>query len=381
MNGVPVSELDPTFPEQTAESAPEPIQALSVEAIPEPELVGAPPKPTLRRLFFGDDGLRAGWSVLLYIVLMLLTGAAVTLLIRHFHLIPKSPPAPGQAGMMRPRSTAINEALSFFIVAFPAYLMSLIERRPFGRYGLPSARMIPDFLIGIFWGFASLSALVGLLYVVHGISFDGVLLHGTVALLYAAKWGLVFLAVGLSEEFLFRGFLLSTVSRGVAGISRTMDPNQRHSHSIGFWLSAGIFSIILFMVLHLGNGGENFVGIFQVGLVGAVFAFSLYRTGSLWWAVGMHTSWDWAQSYFFGTADSGNISVGRLMATHPIGSRVLSGGSDGPEGSVLGIPVLLLMVAVIHFTLPRRSYFLTPDQSEPVEPLPAPLAEETAAVL
>ena len=376
-----MSELDPTSPEQTSEPISDPIQALSVEAPPAPPIISTPPKPTLRALFFGDDGLRAGWSALLYIVLVILTGASTSLLIRHFHLGPSSAPVAGQAGMLRPRSAAFNEALSFFFFAFPACIMSLIERRPFGRYGLPAARMIPDFLIGLFWGFAALSALVGLLTLFHGIAFDGVLLHGTVALLYAAKWGLVFLFVGLSEEFLFRGYLLSTVSRGVAGITRTMDPNNRNSHAIGFWVSAGIFSIALFMVAHLGNGGENFVGIFQVGLVGAVFAFSLYRTGSLWWAVGMHTAWDWAQSYFYGTADSGQISVGRLMATHPLGSRLLSGGSDGPEGSVLGIPILLLMIAVIHFTLPRRNYYLTPDQSEPVEPPPAPLAEETAPVL
>jgi len=381
VNGASLSEFDPTSPDQTSESVPEPLANLPVEVAAEPAIITTPPKPSLRSFFFGDDGLRAGWSVLLYILLVVITGVCTTFLIRHFHLIPKSAPAVSQSSALRPRSMAINEAISFFIFAFPAVLMSLIERRPFGRYGLPAARMIPDFLTGLFWGFASLSALVGLLYVVHGIAFDGVLLHGTVALLYAAKWGLVFLFVGLSEEFLFRGFLVSTVSRGVAGITRSMDPNNRRSHAIGFWVSAGIFSIILFMVAHLGNGGENFVGIFQVGLVGAVFAFSLYRTGSLWWAVGTHAAWDWAQSYFYGTADSGNISLGRLMASHPVGSRLLSGGSDGPEGSVLGIPILLLLAVVIHFTLPRRNYFLTPDQSAPIEPPPAPPAEVTAPVL
>ena len=185
----------------------------------------------------------------------------------------------------------------------------------------------------------------------------------------------------LAANRLSDAVLRLTVSRGVAGITRSTDPNNRRSHAIGFWVSAGIFSIILFMVAHLGNGGENFVGIFQVGLVGAVFAFSLYRTGSLWWAVGTHAAWDWAQSYFYGTADSGNISLGRLMASHPVGSRLLSGGSDGPEGSVLGIPILLLLAVVIHFTLPRRNYFLTPDQSAPIEPPPAPPAEVTAPVL
>jgi membrane protease YdiL (CAAX protease family) len=324
----------------------------------------APPKPTLRRLFVGDDGLRAGWSVLSYLLLVALVAICWNYANKHFGLMPKGPAGSNQpSNVLSARTAAIGEAVSFGIFALPAFFMSLIEKRPFGRYGLGAKRMPIDFATGLFWGFAALSALVGTLYLLHAISFDGLLLHGSAALLYAVKWGIVFLFVALFEEFFFRGYLLYTVSRGVAGITRAMSPANKYSHAIGFWVSAAIFSIGLFMAAHLGNGGENVVGIFQVGLVGAVFAFSLYRTGSLWWAVGMHASWDWAQSYFYGTADSGTIAIGRLMASHPMGSKLLSGGADGPEGSVLGIPTLLLMVAVIHFTLPKREYPLTADQS------------------
>ncbi len=340
----------------------------------EPETPQAAPKATLRRLFIGDDGLRAGWSVLVYLVLVTLLAVCVNFAIRRYHLIPKAPAATQNGPAELSWNTmGVGEVLQFMLFALPAFFMSLIEKRPFSRYGLGTKRMLPDFLTGLFWGFAALSLLVGVLYLLHAIAFDGVLLHGTPVLTYAAKWGFVFLFVGLFEEFFFRGYLLYTVSRGVAGIVRAMDAKNRHSHAIGFWVSAGIFSIGFFMLAHTGNTGENWLGILQVGLVGAVFAFSLYRTGSLWWAVGMHTSWDWAQSYFYGTADSGTLSAGRLLASHPLGPKLLSGGMDGPEGSVLGIPVLLMMIVVIYFTLPRRDYFLTPDQSAvdqetPVEP-------------
>lgn len=352
-------EIEPTSPEAASAL---PLSELTETAAPP----SPAPKPTVRRLFFGDDGLRAGWSVALYILLVALVSLGSYNIIEHFHLLPKAAAGSKQpSNILSPRTSAISECLQLLSFGIPAYFMSLIEKRPFGRYGLGVARMPMDFLMGLFWGFASLSALVGTIYLLHGISFDGMLQHGTTALLYALKWAIVFLLVGLLEEFLFRGYLLYTVSRGVAGITRAMDRNNPHSHAIGFWVSTAIFSVGLFMVAHLGNGGENVIGIFQVGLVGAVFAFSLYRTGSLWWAVGMHTSWDWAQSYFYGTADSGTIAVGRLMASHPVGSNLLSGGAAGPEGSVLGIPTLLIMIAVIHFTLPRRNYPLTADQSTP----------------
>ena len=102
-----------------------------------------------------------------------------------------------------------------------------------------------------------------------------------------------------------------------------------------------------------------------MGLAGAVFAFSLYRTGSLWWAIGFHTSWDWAQSFLYGVPDSGTMVQNHLYATHPFGNPLLSGATTGPEGSLLVLPTLLLVALVIHLTLPRRDYSLTPDQSPP----------------
>jgi membrane protease YdiL (CAAX protease family) len=335
------------------------------------------PKPTLHALFFGDDGLRAGWSVLLYLILVAIIGVVATPLMARHGLLPnpaEMPHTPSGQTIMSPGIGAAGETLQLAMFVIPAVLMSFIERRPFTRYGIAFTRMLPDYFAGLFWGFVALSALVGSLYLTHSIAFDGLLLHGATALVYALQWAFVFLLVGLLEEFLFRGYLLYTVSRGVAGITRTMDPRNRYSHIIGFWVSAGLFSVLIFMLAHTGNGGETLSGIIAVGLSGAVFAFSLWRTGSLWWGIGMHTSWDWAQSYFYGTPDSGTISQGRLLASHPIGSKLLSGGPDGPEGSILVIPTLLLVALVIHLTLPRRSYPLTPDQSPLPEPPPLPPA-------
>lgn len=353
-------EFESNVSENTAEVAPPPM----LESVTPPESTSTEaPKPTLKRLFVGDDGLRAGWSVLAFILLVALVGGCLSFVVQHFHLMPKR--ATG-AKELAPEAMAIGELMLFVSFAIPAWLMSLIERRPFGRYGLTSQRMLPDFAAGLFWGFAALSVLIAMMFAAHAIAFDGFLIHGTIALVYAAKWGLVFLLVGLFEEFFFRGYLQYTVARGVSGITRTMDPQNHYSHVIGFWVTAAIFSLGLFMLAHLGNGGETASGIIAVGLAGGVFAFSLYRTGSLWWGIGMHTSWDWAQSYFYGTPDSGTISAGRLLSSHPVGAKFLSGGTDGPEGSVLVIPALLLVALVIHLTLPRRNYFLTPDQAQPV---------------
>ncbi len=322
-------------------------------------------KPTLRRFLFGDDGLRAGWSMLLFVLVVVLIGVAATAVIRHWHLLPKSA-LDGNAAM-RPKSTLIGDGLQFLGFAFAAWIMSLIERRPFTRYGLEVKRALPDVAAGLVWGFVCLSLLVGTLYLTHSLAFDGFAIHGVEAVSSGAQWLAAFFCVGLAEEFFTRGYIQYTVSRGVSGITRALDPHNRYAHAWGFWVSAFLFSGLLFMVGHLGNPGETVPGILAVGLAGLTFAFSLWRTGSLWWAIGFHATWDWSQSYLYGTHDSGIPAAGHLINSHPVGQALLSGGNTGPEGSIFVLPTLLVVGAIIHFTLPRRDYFLTPDQS----PLPA----------
>ncbi len=322
-----------------------------------------PAGPSLRRLLIGDDGLRAGWSILLFVLLLGLLGGGSNFLIRHFHLLPHA--AATTTREMRVRSTVVGEALAFSAVAFVAFLMSRIERRPFARYGLSRRRMLPDFFFGLAVGLIALSCLAGALVLAHALTFDGLLLHGRKAVTSALGWLLAFLLVGLLEEFTTRGYLQYTVARGVAGLARALAPDQRHTHAIGFWVAAFLFSVCFFMAGHLGNKGETAAGILAVGLAGAVFAFSLYRTGTLWWAIGFHTTWDWAQSFLYGVADSGLLAENRLLAAHPTGPTLLSGGATGPEGSLLVIPTLLLVAGVIYIALPRRAYPLTHDQTEP----------------
>ena len=60
---------------------------------PRPEASFAEPAPpTLRRLFLGDDGLRAGWSLLVFVLLNVALSFAVNTLLFRFHVVP----LPGQ---------------------------------------------------------------------------------------------------------------------------------------------------------------------------------------------------------------------------------------------------------------------------------------------
>jgi len=91
--------------------------------------------------------------------------------------------------------------------------------------------------------------------------------------------------------------------------------------------------------------------------------FTLWLSGSLWFAIGNHAAWDWDQTFLFGTPDSGLHGQHALMNPTFHGPTLLAGGTDGPEGSVLVVlseGPFLVLVAIIYR---RRRYPLICDRA------------------
>ena len=117
---------------------------------------------------------------------------------------------------------------------------------------------------------------------------------------------------------------------------------------------------VVFYLGHTSNRGESPVGLLAVFVGGMFFCYAVWHTGSIWWGIGMHAAWDWGQSFLFGVADSGIMVQHHLLATHPQGNPVLSGGTTGPEGSILIVAVLAVGSLIVFLTLPRRRYYDPP---------------------
>lgn len=322
----------------------EPI--LTVETIP-------PAQPsTLRKIFFGKDGLRAGWSLLIFIALFAAIIFCVNFILRKF--LPHDPKALMVGGEAPPRFLLIAEGIPFVVTVFVTWIMSKIERRPVGVYGLGDNRKAARFFAGLGWGVVCLSLLIFTLVKTGHLVFDSRLLFGSDVFRYGVIWLFGFFLVGLLEEYLTRGYVQYTLTRGLAGLYQ-LAFKKCHSRALGFWTSALILSI-LFGLGHGKNPGESPIGLLSAGLAGLVFCFSLWRTGSLWFAIGLHTSWDWGQSFLYGVADSGMMAQHHLFATHPAGPPLLSGGATGPEGSVFILAILAVFALIIVFTLPSAPY-------------------------
>jgi membrane protease YdiL (CAAX protease family) len=309
-----------------------------------------PPQPsTLHKIFIGKDGLRAGWSLLIFFAILAVLVVAVNV-IGH-RLFPRNPKLANDASVITIKSGFIQESIPIVLVLFVTWIMSKIERRPNSVYGLGGGRKLPHFFAGLAWGVTCLSLLVLILWKTGLLVIDSRLLFGSDVLRYGAIWLVGFLLVGVLEEYLTRGYLQYTLTRGLAGIYQWIF-KTRHSRVLGFWTAAMMLST-LFGLGHSNNPGESPIGLLAAGLAGLVFCLSLWRTGSLWWAIGFHCSWDWAQSFLYGVADSGLMVEHHLLATHPVGKPILSGGATGPEGSIFILAILALVSLIIVFTLPR----------------------------
>jgi membrane protease YdiL (CAAX protease family) len=306
---------------------------------------------TFRRIFFGADGMRAGWSLIIFIALMAAFLKGVSAIIPLAHLAPQKPAGVAE---ITPAFGFYAEFLPFVVTVLVTWIMSKIEKRPNSVYGLGRARMLPNFFAGLLWGVTCLSLVVLILWKSGLLGIERRLLFGADVFRYGAIWLLCFLLVGLLEEYLTRGYILFTLTRGICGIYSWLF-KTRHSKALGFWTAAVILSI-LFGLGHGKNPGESPIGLLSAALASLVFCFSLWRSGSLWWAIGCHTAWDWAQSFLYGVADSGLMAQHHLLATHAVGKPLLSGGTTGPEGSIFVLPVLGVFVLIILVTVPRGRY-------------------------
>jgi membrane protease YdiL (CAAX protease family) len=387
-------EIPPGLPEAQPGETGTPIRTL--------ELVPAEKEPAETRallwVLWGSRGLRAGWSILTFVVLFSFLASGVGYLFFHFHL------ASNQKNDVTAGSAFFSELIFFLAMVGAAAIVALIERRRGNllAYNLSGPGGGVRFLSGFVSGFAALSVLIGALSLGGWLHFGIVALSGFDILKYALIWAGAFLLVASVEEGLFRCYLQFTLTRGInfwwalgvialicgdlvfrgkgngiwgiygiaaLGLVPCLVLHLKKAAGSGFWQATWVTST-LFGFIHTSNNGENWIGIFAAALIGFAFCVSLWATGSAWWAIGCHAAWDWAETYFYGAADSGNVASGHYLTTSPAGAALWSGGTDGPEGSVLVIPVVLLLMVIVlvFFRRGKIAAQATPAMSQASQP-------------
>ncbi|MFP7722369.1 CPBP family intramembrane glutamic endopeptidase [Lysobacter sp. A3-1-A15] len=268
-------------------------------------------------LFDADRRLRNGWWMLVFIAFIAATRVVY---------------APLKAALAQLGVTeAWLEPVPFLLTLLATWAVLRLRRERLASVGFQmDRRWWRHAALGMALGMGSLLLAAGLILAIGGVRFQPDPERSLAALGYGLY---VFLFVSLLEENLFRGFLFQ---RLVAGA--------------GAWVAQIAFAL-LFAFGHWDNPGMDgttrLVASIELGLAAILLGLAYLRTRSLALPIGIHLGWNWAQGYVLGFGVSGMDHPGWLQPVFQGQATWLTGGEFGPEASVLGILVDLLLIGLL----------------------------------
>jgi uncharacterized protein len=213
-----------------------------------------------------------------------------------------------------------------------------VEKRSLISVGFGGEQQLRKFLIGLTVGIAMMGAIL------IAITLSGGYRVGDWAPAFASPAALGWIVLLLAsfavqssvEEFVFRGWLFSTVMR-------------RWNVSAAFILTSAAFAFLHFSPRQPWS------------MTAMAFVFSIFacawvrRSNSLWGVMGWHTGWNWFTGTGFDVPITGFDSQlpALVVKLVPVGPSYLNGAGEGPEGSVFSLA--LLAVAGLSLLLSARS--------------------------
>ncbi len=236
-------------------------------------------------------------------------------------------------GLQFLQGAAISEWLLLIGLAVTLLIIGRwIDRRPLADYGFHlGKRWWLDLLFGLLLGALLMSGIFLTEYLLGWISVTEVLktFAGT-PFWQGILWPIaLFLAVGIFEELLSRGYLLT---------------NFAETLNFKFWsptialVLGWIFCSSLFGLAHIGNPNTTTVSTISLVVAGLFLGLGFILTGDLAIPIGVHITWNFFQGNVFGFPVSGGSYSGvTFIAIAQKGPELWTGGAFGPEAGLIGI--------------------------------------------
>jgi len=337
------------------------LQPLELE---QPENAPPPPPSTVVRVFRNRfDQWRAGWRILVYLVVLFVVGMAARAGVR---LV-----VPDAAG-----SPMVSWAASFSMAVFDlglilaaVIMLRWFDRRPASFVGLGfERRWFAELAGGVAVGIVATGGLT-LVLVLSGMVSLELSPQAGEAFRVMPRYLLLFTVAAAAEELIFRGYVLQALAEG----------SRR-------WVAAVLTSLPC-AVVHLDNPDVTVVGITNIFLVGIVFSVIYFQTLRLWLPIGFHLSWNWAHGWLWGFDVSGIELDHQVFIATPRGPEVMTGGGFGLEGSLLTTALVviaavwLLARPVLRPTAEVSARWAPYPRGFGLPPVEAPSSSEPDAVL
>ncbi|HBK90183.1 MAG TPA: CPBP family intramembrane metalloprotease domain-containing protein [Parvularcula sp.] len=197
-----------------------------------------------------------------------------------------------------------------------------VERRPLRTIGLTPGGGAMAFARGLGIGVATIGSIVAAIWAAGGYLPRG-FAGAFIAPQDLISIGILFLCFAVQagvEEIIFRGWLMSALAR-------------KFNVALAVILTCAVFTF-----LHYSRGQEPLitVGVFMFSFFACLWAL---KARNIWGVMGWHIGWNWLLATGFELPVTGfDASVSALLVKlEPHGPDFLTGGSQGPEGSVISL--------------------------------------------
>jgi membrane protease YdiL (CAAX protease family) len=208
------------------------------------------------------------------------------------------------------------------------------EMRKLSSMGVRKKNLVPHYLIGLIIGIALMTAIVLLsaLFGAQKITFRSDVNYGLIGLFWIG-WFIQ----GMSEEFIFRGYLMNSVG-------------GKHSVILALSISSAAFSLA-----HAANPGFSFIVFVNLALFAVFAGMYMILTDDIWGTSAIHSIWNCTQGNLYGISVSGTNEVESVMKTVASSdSKLLTGGDFGIEGSIFTTVVLLAATALVYWQMKKK---------------------------
>lgn len=163
---------------------------------------------------------------------------------------------------------------------------------------------------------------------------------------------LLFVAVGVGEEVLFRGYFMTNLAEGLNGLGPV---GPRGALAVAAVLTSAIFGVV-----HITNPNATLVSALNITVVGCFLAWAYVVTEDLGIAIGVHITWNFSLSSVYGFPVSGLTTPATIIDVRQSGDPLITGGPFGPEAGLVVYLALAVAVALTWWWVRRtghRSWF------------------------
>ena len=210
-----------------------------------------------------------------------------------------------------------------------------LEMRPVRSMGLRKRKLVPHYLLGLAVGTALMTAIT-LMSVVFGVNNISLCSNIDYKLLLLFLAG--FFVQGMSEEFIFRGYLMNTI--GGSG-----------HHTM---LAVGI-SAVAFALAHAANPGFGVVPFINLTFFGVFAGLNMIFFDDIWGVCAIHSIWNFTQGNLYGISVSGSGDTESVFKTTAVSSKdFLTGGKFGIEGSIFTTIALSIGTGILLYAFSRK---------------------------